>query len=65
MSAPPNEEDPNEQLRQDGAKELLTINAKLASITVVPNSTGEAKEGNFPRNLHNAAELFLKVGHVQ
>ena len=44
-----------------GAKELLTIDAKLASIAVVPNGA-EGKDTNFPRNLHNAAELFLKVG---
>eukprot|EP00040_Diaphanoeca_grandis_P027517 m.156788 g.156788 ORF g.156788 m.156788 type:complete len:236 (-) comp31025_c2_seq1:415-1122(-) len=50
-------------LERDGAKELLSFDSKLASIRVVPNK-GEAENPNFPRNVHNAAELFLKVGHV-
>ena len=50
-------------LKAGGGKELLTIDTKLSSIAVVPKAD-EKGDANFPRNLHNAAELFLRVGHV-
>ena len=31
---------------------------------MVPSSAAEGQEANFPRNLHNAAELFLRCGLV-
>ena len=37
----------------------------LASLKVVPSSAAEGQEANFPRNLHNAAELFLRAGLAQ
>jgi hypothetical protein len=52
MAEPPSVDDPNEKLRADGAREVLTIDAKLASITVVPNGS-EGRDPHFPRNLHN------------
>lgn len=41
----------------------LEISKQYATIRVVPNGD-EGKDQNFPRNLHNAAELFLKCGMV-
>lgn len=41
----------------------LKISPQYASFNVVPKQ-GEENDGNFPRNLHNAAELFLRVGMV-
>ena len=32
---------------------------------MVPSSAAEGQEANFPRNLHNAAELFLRAGLAQ
>lgn len=63
---PPTEEEKAGDLADaglDGAKELLSFEARMASIAVVPNGS-EGSDANFPRNLHNAAELFLKVGHI-
>ena len=34
----------------------------LTSLKVEPKA-GEEKEANFPRNLHNAAELLVGTGH--
>ena len=56
----PNPED-EIKAKHPEAKELLTIDPKLASIQVLPNDAAEGKEPNFPRNLHNAAEMFLKA----
>lgn len=41
----------------------LKIDIRAASILVVPKSD-EINDANMPRNLHNAAELFLRVGMV-
>ena len=41
----------------------LEISPKYATIQVIPNGD-EGNDLNFPRNLHNAAELFLKLGMV-
>jgi hypothetical protein len=41
----------------------LKIDIRSASILVVPKSD-EVDDKNMPRNLHNAAELFLRVGMV-
>eukprot|EP00658_Telonema_sp_P-2_P017314 TRINITY_DN1670_c0_g1_i1.p2 TRINITY_DN1670_c0_g1~~TRINITY_DN1670_c0_g1_i1.p2 ORF type:complete len:148 (-),score=24.79 TRINITY_DN1670_c0_g1_i1:331-774(-) len=42
----------------------LKVTKEYANIKVEPNA-GEASDSNFPRNLHNAAELFLRVGLVE
>ena len=41
----------------------LKISPQYANIAVVPKE-GEKGDKNFPHNLHNAAELFLRVGIV-
>ena len=51
-----------DQLKQ-GDVLRLEINPQYAQIRIVPNGT-EGQDPNFPRNLHNAAELFLKLGMV-
>ena len=48
---------------QQGDVLRLEISPKYATIQVVPNGN-EGNDANFPRNLHNAAELFLKLGMV-
>ncbi len=42
----------------------LKISPQFATISVTPKEDGEGNDRNFPRNLHNAAELFLRVGMV-
>jgi len=42
----------------------LKISPQYATIVVVPKAD-EVNDANFPRNLHNAAELFLRVGMVE
>jgi len=42
----------------------LKISPQYASVAVVPKEDGEKNDKNFPHNLHNAAELFLRVGIV-
>ncbi|GMI39473.1 hypothetical protein TeGR_g3107 [Tetraparma gracilis] len=44
-----------------GAAEALSFSPNFASIKVSPNA-GESADANFPRNLHNAGELFLRAG---
>ena len=41
----------------------LKIDIRSASILVVPKSD-ELNDSNMPRNLHNAAELFLRAGMI-
>ncbi len=41
----------------------LKISPQYATISVIPKAD-EVNDVNFPRNLHNAAELFLRVGMV-
>ncbi|KAJ1453392.1 hypothetical protein M885DRAFT_524305 [Pelagophyceae sp. CCMP2097] len=41
----------------------LKVDRRFSMVKVEPKAE-EAKDGNFPRNLHNAAELFLRVGMV-
>ena len=48
---------------KDGDVLRLEISPKYATIEVIPNGN-EGQDANFPRNLHNAAELFLKCGLV-
>ena len=45
------------------SKNTLSFSPVLASFKVTPNPD-ESSDPNFPRNLHNAGELFLRVGHV-
>lgn len=42
----------------------LAIDTRYASIVVVPKPD-EVNDANMPRNLHNAAELFLRCGMVE
>eukprot|EP00656_Telonema_subtile_P021110 TRINITY_DN22150_c0_g1_i2.p1 TRINITY_DN22150_c0_g1~~TRINITY_DN22150_c0_g1_i2.p1 ORF type:complete len:202 (+),score=33.98 TRINITY_DN22150_c0_g1_i2:138-743(+) len=42
----------------------LQVTKNYADIKIEPNA-GEENDANFPRNLHNAAELLLRVGHVE
>ena len=42
----------------------LKISPQYATVAVIPREDGEKFDRNFPRNLHNAAELFLRVGLV-
>ncbi|GMH90833.1 hypothetical protein TrST_g3887 [Triparma strigata] len=42
----------------------LSFSPKLASIKVTPNDPVENTDKNFPRNLHNASEIFLLTGNV-
>ncbi len=53
----------DEELKSAGAKVDLSFDPKYATIAVIPHP-GEASDANFPRNLHNAAELFLRMGHL-
>ena len=48
---------------KDGDILRLEVSPKYAGIAVIPNGD-EGRDANFPRNLHNAAELFLKLGMV-
>lgn len=54
--------DAEKSLREKGAKEVLKIDSRYATIKVLPNDSVEGKGANFPRNLHNAGELFLRLG---
>ena len=52
-------------LEGDIVREIhLKISPQYANIAVIPKP-GEGSDKNFPRNLHNAAELFLRVGMVE
>ena len=42
----------------------LPVTKAYATIKIDPNA-GEENDANFPQNLHNAAELLLRVGHVE
>mmetsp|Transcript_41648 Transcript_41648/g.126269 ORF Transcript_41648/g.126269 Transcript_41648/m.126269 type:complete len:203 (-) Transcript_41648:182-790(-) len=42
----------------------LKVDSRFALISVRPKPD-ETNDANFPRNLHNAAELFLRVGMVE
>ena len=42
----------------------LKISPQYATMFVLPKAD-EVNDANFPRNLHNAAELFLRVGMVE
>jgi hypothetical protein len=48
MAATNGKVDPAEQLKADGATEVLSFGAELSGVVVVPNA-GEAKDANFPR----------------
>jgi hypothetical protein len=48
---------------QQGDLLRLEISPKYSTIGVIPNGD-EGNDATFPRNLHNAAELFLKLGMV-
>ena len=48
----------------EGATNTLSFSPKLAGIKVTPNGD-EGSDANFPRNLHNAGEVFLRSGNVQ
>ena len=42
----------------------LKFDARFAAIKVEPKDDDERSSPNFPRNLHNAAELFVHIGHA-
>jgi len=42
----------------------LQVSPQYATIKIIPNNSSEASDVNFPHNLHNAVELFLKLGMV-
>ena len=52
----------------DGATEVrdvhLKVDTRFANVKVVGEEGQEARDKNMPRNLHNAAELFLRCGLV-
>ena len=52
----------------DGATEVrdvhLKVDTRFANVKVVGEEGMEARDKNMPRNLHNAAELFLRCGLV-
>ena len=52
----------------DGATEVrdvhLKVDTRFANVKVVGEAGQEARDKNMPRNLHNAAELFLRCGLV-
>jgi len=45
------------------APHTLQFDARFATFKVEPNDDAEARAPNFPRSLHNAAELFTHLGH--
>jgi len=47
------------------AKDALHFDTRFATFKVEPNDEGEAASPNFPRSLHNAAELFAHLGHTE
>lgn len=59
--------DPNNPVLKEGetlGREIhLKVDTRFASIIVIPKP-GEGNDANFPRNLHNAAELFLRVAMI-
>jgi hypothetical protein len=52
----------------DGATEVrdvhLKVDTRFANVKVVGEEGMEVRDKNMPRNLHNAAELFLRCGLV-
>jgi hypothetical protein len=56
-------EQPPHKILQQGDVLRMEISSKYATIQIQPNGDEEF-DTNFPRNLHNAAELFLKCGLV-
>lgn len=54
--------DPSNVIKQ-GDILRLEVSQKYATLHLVPNGN-EGKDPNFPHNLHNVAELFLKLGMV-
>lgn len=55
---------PQQKILQPGDVLRMEISPKYATLQVLPNTPDEGRDANFPRNLHNAAELFLKCGLV-
>jgi hypothetical protein len=54
----------NETIEGDVVREIeLKIDIRTASILVLPKPD-EVNDTNMPRNLHNAAELFLRAGMI-
>ncbi len=43
----------------------LKFGAEFAAFKVEPNDEDEGKSPNFPRSLHNAAEMFTHLGHTE
>lgn len=59
--------DSAESTNSEGNKDkelVLEITPQYATIQVIPKED-EINDKNFPRNLHNAAELFLRVGMLK
>jgi hypothetical protein len=52
------------KILQPGDVLRMEVSPQYAMIKILPNSSQEGQDRNFPRNLHNAAELFLKCGLV-
>lgn len=52
----------------DGATEIrdvhLKVDTRFANVKVVGEAGMETRDTNMPKNLHNAAELFLRAGLV-
>jgi len=46
------------------SENTLSFSPRLAAFKVTPNP-GEEKDKNFPRNLHNASEVFLRCGLIE
>mmetsp|Transcript_7803 Transcript_7803/g.11900 ORF Transcript_7803/g.11900 Transcript_7803/m.11900 type:complete len:256 (+) Transcript_7803:71-838(+) len=56
----------NNNISKEEMREVhhLKVDTRFAMIRVEPK-VGEGSDANFPRNLHNAAELFLRVNMVE
>ena len=55
----------NKDIEGEVVREVhLKISPQYASVQVIAKAE-EKNDNNFPHNLHNAAELFLRVGMVE
>ncbi|CAB9518448.1 expressed unknown protein [Seminavis robusta] len=58
-------EQPPDKILREGDVLRMEVSPKYATIQIQPNiGSSEGNDPNFPRNLHNAVELFLKCGLV-
>ena len=63
MATNPSSSETSQAILKQGDILRLEISPQFANIKVQPNGN-EGLDANFPKNLHNAAELFLKCGLV-